>query len=541
MSEERTFNIAIDGPAGAGKSTIAKKVAAALSFIYVDTGAMYRAMALYMIREGLTREDAKDSAAFRAKVAEKCRDAHISIEYRDDEQIVLLNGENVGGLIRTAEVSAMASLTSAVPEVRERMTQLQKELAEQQNVVMDGRDIGTVVLPDAQLKIFLTASVEVRARRRYLENLERQKKGADVAPDDLDLEKISADIAERDRNDMTRAIAPLRQAEDAHLVDSSNLTVDQVAETILNLYAVKKNLPQVITAKTAGFCFGVQRAVDEAYDEARKAREGHSATYTFGPIIHNEIVVEDLRRKGVGVIDDEKELQGHEKDTVVIRSHGVSRELQTKISASAGRTVDATCTFVKRIHQIVEEAGKRGEQVVIIGNHGHAESEAHVGWAWPGAAARSASAHFIPAVIIETPEEAYAYDGDPAVPVCIVAQTTFNGERFDKLVAILRQRGYNTKITNTICNATRERQSEAREIASRADVMIVIGGKSSSNTAKLYEICKRECERTFFIQTVDDLSPDCIAGARVIGITAGASTPKNIIEEVQSYVRRTDF
>jgi len=240
MSKERTFNIAIDGPAGAGKSTIAKKVAAALSFIYVDTGAMYRAMALYMIREGLTREDAKDSEAFRAKVAEKCRDAHISIEYRDGEQIVLLNGENVGGLIRTAEVSAMASLTSAVPEVRERMTQLQKELAEQQNVVMDGRDIGTVVLPDAQLKIFLTASVEVRARRRYLENLERQKKGADVAPDDLDLEKISADIAERDRNDMTRAIAPLRQAEDAHLVDSSNLTVDQVAETILNLYAVKK-------------------------------------------------------------------------------------------------------------------------------------------------------------------------------------------------------------------------------------------------------------------------------------------------------------
>jgi cytidylate kinase len=218
------INIAIDGPAGAGKSTIAKRVAKELSYIYVDTGAMYRAMALYLHRNGIDADDTQ-------RIAAACTGADISIEYRDGEQVVLLGGENVNPYLRTQEVSAMASRSSAVPQVRTRLVELQQELAAARNVVMDGRDIGTVVLPDAQVKIYLTASVEVRARRRFLE---LQEKGEQAV-----LEEIAAEIAERDHRDMTREVSPLRQAEDAVLVDTSDMGIDEVAERILEIVREK--------------------------------------------------------------------------------------------------------------------------------------------------------------------------------------------------------------------------------------------------------------------------------------------------------------
>ena len=220
QEDNTMINIAIDGPAGAGKSTIAKKVAAKLSFIYVDTGAMYRAMALYLHRNGISADDTE-------RIAAACEGAEISIEYRNSEQVVLLGGENVNPFLRTEEVSAMASKSSAVPQVRTRLVQLQQELAAAQNVVMDGRDIGTVVLPNAQVKIYLTASVEVRARRRFLE---LQEKGQPAV-----FETIAADIAERDHRDMTREVSPLKQAEDAVLVDTSDLSIDEVTERILKI------------------------------------------------------------------------------------------------------------------------------------------------------------------------------------------------------------------------------------------------------------------------------------------------------------------
>ena len=237
------FNIAIDGPAGAGKSTIAKKVAKQLGFVYVDTGAMYRAMALYLTRNGLVRPDESDAAAreaFCRRAAKLCHGADITIVYRDGNQVVLLGGENVNPYLRTEEVSSMASVSSAVPEVRVKLVELQKKLAEKENVVMDGRDIGTVVLPDAQVKVYLTASVEVRAKRRYIENVQAVKSGAQKSADDLDLEKIKADIAERDHRDMTREVSPLKQAEDAVLVDSSEMSIDEVVAAIRAIAAEKR-------------------------------------------------------------------------------------------------------------------------------------------------------------------------------------------------------------------------------------------------------------------------------------------------------------
>ncbi len=219
------FSIAIDGPAGAGKSTIARRVAKELSFIYVDTGAMYRAMALYLLREGIDPQDGE-------AIARACVCADISISYENGEQQVLLNGENVTAHLREEAVGNMASVSSANPGVRKKLVELQQQLAKRENVVMDGRDIGTQVLPGAQVKVYLTASARTRAERRYKELLE---KGLEA-----DLQKIEEDINQRDYQDMNRKISPLCQAEDAVLLDSSHMTIEEVAEEILKLYREKR-------------------------------------------------------------------------------------------------------------------------------------------------------------------------------------------------------------------------------------------------------------------------------------------------------------
>ncbi len=220
MVNSMGYNIAIDGPAGAGKSTIAKRAAKALGFIYVDTGAMYRAMGIFLMREGVDTADA-------AAISTKCREADITIRYENGEQVVYLNGENVNGVIRSEQAGTMASLTSQNPDVRKKLVELQQKLAADADVVMDGRDIGTCVLPNAQVKVYLTAGSKVRAMRRYNE---LTAKG-----ETCDIDIIEKDIIERDRQDMTREISPLRQAEDAVLIDSSDMTIEEVAAQIIAL------------------------------------------------------------------------------------------------------------------------------------------------------------------------------------------------------------------------------------------------------------------------------------------------------------------
>ena len=274
---------------------------------------------------------------------------------------------------------------------------------------------------------------------------------------------------------------------------------------------------RVIKAKTAGFCFGVKRAVDQVYELAGK-KEG--AVYTYGPIIHNEEVVNDLEKKGVQVLHTKEELAALEKGTVVIRSHGVAREIYEQIQGKRLELVDATCPFVKKIHRIVKREGENGREIVIIGNATHPEVEGIKGWC------------VSKVTVIGNEEEAQKYEANSDKGICIVSQTTFNYKKFNKLVEILSKKRYDILVLNTICNATEERQQEARKIAAEVDAMVVIGGKHSSNTQKLFEICKEECKNTYYIQTLEDLDVQSMQSMSCVGITAGASTPNNIIEEV---------
>ena len=278
---------------------------------------------------------------------------------------------------------------------------------------------------------------------------------------------------------------------------------------------------EIRLAKSAGFCFGVKRAVDKVYEQIETGK----TIYTYGPIIHNEEVVKDLEEKGVRVLETREELEKLESGTVVIRSHGVPKEIYDCLERRGLECIDATCPFVKRIHRVVEKESLAGKHIIVVGNPLHPEVQGIVGWCQG------------PVSVLETPQEAQDFVPEEGMKLCIVAQTTYNYKKFQYIVEIFEKKGYNDSVVNTICNATEERQTQAREIAREADVMIVIGGKHSSNTRKLYEICSKECEHTYFIQTLDDLHLELPKSVRLVGITAGASTPNKLIEEVQNYVR----
>lgn len=276
---------------------------------------------------------------------------------------------------------------------------------------------------------------------------------------------------------------------------------------------------KVDVAKSAGFCFGVERAVNSVYSEIEKT---DGAIYTFGPIIHNEQVVMDLESKGVKVINEIEKLKTIKNGTVIIRSHGIPKAIYDILEKNEVNIVDATCPFVKKIHNIVKAESKNGKKIIIIGNDNHPEVEGIKGWVNGEA------------IVINEAEQIEKMQLAEDSKVCIVSQTTFNHNKFKYLVEIIEKKGYDINVVNTICNATHVRQIEAKEISSKVEAMIVIGGRHSSNTQKLYDICKNECNNTYYIQTVDDLDLCELQSFKSIGITAGASTPKNIIEEVHT-------
>ena len=288
---------------------------------------------------------------------------------------------------------------------------------------------------------------------------------------------------------------------------------------------------KVKVAETAGFCFGVQRAIDKVYELIGKSEK---PIFTLGPIIHNEEVVEDLASKGVQVISEKDIDAPSEKlrsGIVVIRSHGVGKPIYDKMKEKGISYVDVTCPFVLKIHRIVEKESLAGNHVIIIGDKDHPEVQGICGWCQG------------PCTVIRNEEEAEAFVPPADQKICIVSQTTFNYNKFKDLVEILCKKRYDNNvlnilnILNTICNATEERQREAKNIAGEVDTMLVVGGRHSSNTQKLFEICKKECGNTYYIQTPVDLDSEMFQCSSYVGITAGASTPNKIIEEVQEHVR----
>ncbi|MCM1272787.1 MAG: bifunctional 4-hydroxy-3-methylbut-2-enyl diphosphate reductase/30S ribosomal protein S1 [Clostridium sp.] len=287
---------------------------------------------------------------------------------------------------------------------------------------------------------------------------------------------------------------------------------------------------EVFLAGTAGFCFGVKRAVDTVYNEISGV--GNEKVYTYGPIIHNEEVVADLKAKGVTILGedifDSREaacLSGK----VIIRSHGVGRAIYNKLNKLGLTVIDATCPFVKKIHKIVDEESAKGSRIIIVGDRLHPEVTGIIGWC------------NTEPIVINSVEDASKIDKIMEKNVVLVAQTTFNSIKFKELVEFFRKKDYNVCVYNTICNATHDRQEEARKLAGRVDTMIVIGGMKSSNTQKLYDMSKKECKNTYYIQTLVDLDLTVIESAKRVGITAGASTPKNIIKEVYDRMSELSF
>ncbi len=295
-------------------------------------------------------------------------------------------------------------------------------------------------------------------------------------------------------------------------------------------------MKEVILAKTAGFCFGVKRAIDTVYDQVNSLKDSEAKVYTYGPIIHNEEVVNDLGKKGVNIISDKNDLeeliskkQPSDIIKVVIRSHGVGKDIYDALSAADIEVVDATCPFVKKIHGIVEKESREGKTIIIVGDENHPEVQGIMGWCENKP------------IIINSIENAEDLLENLPDNIVIVSQTTFNSTKFQYLVEFFRKKYYNICVYNTICNATGERQKEVKELAASVDAMIVIGGKNSSNTQKLYEISKKECINTYYIQTLVDLDLTVIESAKRVGITAGASTPNYIIKEVQDSMAELSF
>ena len=288
---------------------------------------------------------------------------------------------------------------------------------------------------------------------------------------------------------------------------------------------------KVKVAETAGFCFGVKRAVDKVYELIDTEQK---PIFTLGPIIHNEGVVADLEARGVHVIaeaDLDSPDDTLQNGTVVIRSHGVGKPIYDKLKEKNISYVDVTCPFVLKIHRIVEKESLAGNHIIIIGDKDHPEVQGICGWCQG------------PYTVIRNKEEAEAFVPQKGKKISIVSQTTFNYNKFKDLVEILCKKRYDNNvlnilnILNTICNATEERQREAKNIAGEVDTMLVVGGRHSSNTQKLFEICKKECGNTYYIQTPVDLDSEMFQCSSYVGITAGASTPNKIIEEVQEHVR----
>lgn len=516
--------IAIDGYSSTGKSTFAKVIARQLGYIYVDTGAMYRTVTLYAMRNGLI---SADGVINNDKLIEAL--PKINIEFRFNtakgNSDTYLNGECVESAIRSIEVSQKVSPISAIPQVREQMVRQQQIMGSNKGLVMDGRDIGTVVFPQAEIKLFMTADVKVRAKRRYDE---LKAKG-----DKVTLHEIEENIAQRDYTDTHRAVSPLVKANDAIVLDNSNMTPEQQLDWfngVLKNYFKKKHVEVEIDEKS-GFCYGVIRAIETTESELKH----DESLYSLGEIVHNTVEVNRLEEKGLKTIshDNIGEIKGRK---MVIRAHGEPPSTYKIAEENNIKVIDCTCPVVlklqERIKRSYEKLKSINGQLIIFGKRGHAEVNGLIGQVGGDA------------IVIEKLDEIGRIDFTR--PVCLFSQTTKSLEDFETLRSAIL---YNMQQAlgkedvpfeshNTTCKQVTNRQPHLEEFSRKHDVIIFVSGKQSSNGKVLYQACKSVNEHTYFVECSADLKKEWFTNCQSVGVCGATSTPKWLMEDVANEVKK---
>lgn len=507
--EDKKLIIAVDGFSSCGKSTFAKAIAARLGYIFIDTGAMYRAVAHYAAqREGIVG-DVVDREKIISLLPE------ISISFRFNEvrgaSDVYVNGVRREDEIRTIEVSRYVSSVSSIGEVREKLVAMQQEMGRSGGVVMDGRDIGTVVFPNADIKLFMTADAHIRAERRFSE---LQAKG-----DEVSLTEIEANIRERDEADVNRAISPLRKADDAITLDNSYMGVEEQMAWFDEL--LKKSNMRVEIDPKSGFCFGVVRAIGEA----EKALAEGSAVYSLGDIVHNRIEVLRLESLGLKSIQC-SELEGVDSNRILIRAHGEPPRTYAKARELGLEIIDATCPVVAKLQERVKEGYAKMQevegQVVLLGKKGHAEVVGLTGQVEDDV------------LVVERVEDLEAIDF--ARPVFFISQTTQSIALFELLAEKISERMEDKgalEVHDTICRQVSSREDHLRDFVRRFDVVIFVCGRKSSNGKVLFEVCREANAATYNIEEPGEIDPKWFEGVESVGICGATSTPAWLMEEVE--------
>ncbi|GAB1468162.1 hypothetical protein MASR2M64_08690 [Candidatus Cloacimonadota bacterium] len=506
MLSMKRIIVAIDGPAASGKSTTAKLLAKKLGYIYLDTGAMYRACAYAAAQKGISIDN-------RAAIEALMDSMNLTIGYSETGNIIYLDGEDISSGIRTPEISNAASAISAIPEVRHKMVDLQRKLGQDGGIVLDGRDIGTVVFPEAEAKFFIVADVRERAKRRFLE---LQEKGINTP-----MEQVLSELQARDLADSSRAMAPLKAAPDAILIDTSQLNIDQQVEKLHEIVSERLSLgaivnPNVVVrlAKHSGFCFGVRRAIHLAMEAQSSGKD----VYSIGELIHNPQIVSKLEAKGVKVTLNVENIHN---SVVIIRSHGITRQDYELLEANHNEIIDATCPYVKRTHELIGKMASEGYQILILGDKLHPEV---IGMLSYGNERTT---------VIAPGEYAPVLHGNR---LCLISQTTQKIQNLKDLACELLSKLVELKIYNTICLATSERQAAAVALAKESDLMLVIGGYNSSNTRALASLCEDIC-LTYHIEKDEELRNVDFSEYPRIGLAAGASTPEEMIINVFNLIK----
>lgn len=505
--------VAIDGHSSCGKSTMAKDLARTVNYIYVDTGAMYRAVTLYCLREGIFKHQQLDEALLRSHLD------HISITFKSAEQgglpQICLNGENVESEIRGMRVANAVSIISASSAVRRKMVALQQSMGKEKGIVMDGRDIGTVVFPAADLKVFVTASAATRAQRRYDELMSKGQK--------VSFDEILENVKERDRLDENRAESPLRRADDALLLDNGDLTIEEQNDW-LKAEFVKASQPGCIEInidEDSGFCFGVVNAIAKAEQELTKGVD----LYCLGDIVHNSNEVDRLAGLGMRVVDH-KGMSLLKNKTMLLRAHG-EPPLTYQVAKEKGiEIIDATCPVVLGLQTKIRKAHKANPdaQIVIYGKEGHAEVNGLVGQTGGKA------------IVVEHPHDTSSINFEK--DIILFAQTTKPIDGFNELVAeIEKRRKAKFSFFDTICRQVSNRREKIRDFADSHDLILFVSDKKSSNGKVLFEECKSKNENTYFMTSTDKIQADWLKGVSSVGICGATSTPKWQMENIKNELK----